>query len=82
MENKLAKPQLDVEKIVRENLLATQKESDRRELCHLDPERWCEMAVMLMNGSSALEIRKKLGRSHYTVKRVEAQMSQELGEVA
>ena len=82
MENKLVKPQLDVEKIVRKNLLATQKKSDKREMCHREPQRWCEIAVYLMNGSSGLEIRNKTGAGHYSIKRVEAQMSEELGEVA
>lgn len=81
MNDKIAAP-IDVEQAVRDNLLKAQKESDYRQVAHRDPRRWCEIATLLMNGASGLEIRQKIGGNHRTIKKIEAQLSEQLGEIA
>lgn len=78
----LEKTILDIEKSVKDNLMEVQKTCDPRDMARVNPEKWAELAIRLLNGSTGLQIRKELGCAYSTIKKVENQISAELGQLA
>ncbi len=78
----LEKTILDIERSVKDNLMEVQKTCDPRDMARVNPEKWAELAIRLLNGSTGLQIRKELGCAYSTIKKVEGQISAELGQLA
>lgn len=67
---------------LRERMLEVQGASDKRSLCNTYPQKWMNIASLLLAGDSIKMIRENLGCDFYTVKAIEAQLSGELAQLA
>lgn len=74
--------QKDYTREIQEALLERQKASAATDLSNSNPERWVTAATMLIEGSPIKAIRDATGSNHYTIKRVEAAMNEQLCDIA
>jgi len=64
----------EINDTISNQLLKVQSESDTRNLCHQDPERWRIVATMLAANKPLQHIEQETGTSFYCIKKIQREL--------